>query len=172
MADKKAEGKSKVVLERTYVVPLRREWLKVPKYRRAKKAVTALRQFVAKHMKSDIVKISSQLNVSVWSRGIRNPPHKIKIKASKDDKDVVTVLPDVVGKERIATPLKKGRAKREAAESKKKAEPKKAAAKPEDSKKEEASDKKVDDAKPAEKKETPKAEDKPAKKSESADKKE
>ena len=44
-------------LERTYNVPLRKEFLKVPKYKRAKKAVKALKQFLAKHMKSDNVKI-------------------------------------------------------------------------------------------------------------------
>ena len=45
-----AEKKPEIVLERTYNVPLRKEWLKVPKYKRAKKAVTALRQFLVKHM--------------------------------------------------------------------------------------------------------------------------
>jgi len=52
-------------LERTYNVPLRREWLKAPKYRRSKKAVAALRQFLQKHMKSDVVKLSKRLSVTV-----------------------------------------------------------------------------------------------------------
>ena len=38
--EEKSKGKkeeSDVVLERTYNVPLRREWLKAPKYKRSKK---------------------------------------------------------------------------------------------------------------------------------------
>ena len=53
--EKKSKGKkedNEVVLERTYNVPLRREWLKAPKYKRSKKAIAALKQFVAKHMKA------------------------------------------------------------------------------------------------------------------------
>ena len=47
---------------RTYTVPLRKEWLKVPKYKRAKKAVTALKQFLVKHMKSENVKLGKYVN--------------------------------------------------------------------------------------------------------------
>ena len=37
-------------IERTYNVPLRREWLKSPKYKRSKKAITGLRIFLIRHM--------------------------------------------------------------------------------------------------------------------------
>ena len=50
----------KQVLERTYNVPLRRELLKVPRYRKTQKATKALREFLAKHMKSDDVKIGKR----------------------------------------------------------------------------------------------------------------
>ena len=46
-----AEENKKIMFEREYIVPLRREWLKVPTYKRANKAVKALKQFIAKHMK-------------------------------------------------------------------------------------------------------------------------
>ena len=78
------------MVERTYNVPLRREWLKVPKYKRAKKASIALRQFLARHMKSDNVKIGAFLNMKVWEHGIQNPPHHVKVVAQKDSKGVVT----------------------------------------------------------------------------------
>ena len=80
-------------LERQYVIPLRKEWLKVPKYARAKKGIRAIQQFIAKHMKTDIknVKLSRWVNEKVWGRGIKYPPHKIKIKAIKDDKNIVKV---------------------------------------------------------------------------------
>ena len=83
-----------MALERTYTIPLRREYEKAPTYRRAKKAVNALREFMQKHMKSDNVLIGPKLNLKIWDRGIKNPPHHVKVNATKDDKDgVVRVEP-------------------------------------------------------------------------------
>jgi len=79
------------ILERTYTIPLRHEYLKAPMYRRAKKAVIALRAFVVKHMKSDDVLIGPKLNLKIWERGITNPPHHVKVTATKDDKGQVRV---------------------------------------------------------------------------------
>ena len=77
-------------LERTYNVPLRKEFLKVPKYKRAKKAVKALKQFLVKHMKSDNIKIGKYLNDEIWKHGIKNPPHHVKLNAVKDKDGLVT----------------------------------------------------------------------------------
>ena len=76
-------------LERTYNVPLRKEYMKAPRWNRTKKAVTALRQFLVKHMKSENVLLSKELNEEMWKHGIKNPPHHVKVKATKDDKGVV-----------------------------------------------------------------------------------
>ena len=51
----KKEEAPKVVLERVYNVPLRREFQKVASWRRTEKAVTALRKFISKNMKSDML---------------------------------------------------------------------------------------------------------------------
>lgn len=87
----KKEDKVKIVLDRVYNVPLRKEFQKVARWRRTEKAVTALRQFVAKHMKSEDVKISKYTNKLLWKHGIKNPPHHVKISAKKDDKGKVMV---------------------------------------------------------------------------------
>lgn len=87
----KKEEASKIILERTYIIPLRRETLKVPPFKKANKAIKAVRQFISKHMKSDNVVIGKYLNLDVWKHGAKNPPHKIKIAASKDDKGKVFV---------------------------------------------------------------------------------
>ena len=79
----------KVVLERTYSIPLRREFMKVPEYKRAKKATKAVREFLERHMKSEDVKLGRHLNMALWARGIRHPPHHIKIIAKKDDEGIV-----------------------------------------------------------------------------------
>jgi len=102
---KKGKDNIKIVLEREYIVPLRKEFKKVPEYRRARRAVKALMNFIAKHMKveeRDIrnVKIDKYLNEEIWFRGIRKPPAKIKVKAIKDSEGIVRVelvdIPDVV----------------------------------------------------------------------------
>ncbi|MCX6742128.1 MAG: 50S ribosomal protein L31e [Candidatus Pacearchaeota archaeon] len=92
MAEK--EKKAEKVLERTYVIPLRRGWLKAPQHRRAKKAVRLVKEFLAKHMKVEDrnlskVKLDSWLNKALWSRGIKSPPHKITVKATKDSNGIV-----------------------------------------------------------------------------------
>ena len=62
-------------LERTYNVPLRRGFIKAPIYKKAKKAVATLKEFMVQHMKVEEVKIGPELNKKIWERGIRNPPH-------------------------------------------------------------------------------------------------
>jgi len=78
-------------LERTYTIPLRREWLKSVKYKRAKKAVRAIKEFLVRHMKTGVenVKLGTQLNIELWKHGIKNPPSRIKVNVTKDDKGMV-----------------------------------------------------------------------------------
>ena len=92
MAAKKESPKNS--LEREYNIPLRREWIKVPKYKRAKKAGKALKEFLVRNMKPEAmdmrnVKIGKALNEAIWAQGIRSPPHHIKIHAIKDEKGIV-----------------------------------------------------------------------------------
>jgi len=84
-----AAKKEEKVIERTYNVPLRKEYQKVPRWKRTKKAVTALRQFLQKHMKSDNVKLGKELNEKLWKHGIKNPPHHVKVTVTKDEKGEV-----------------------------------------------------------------------------------
>lgn len=81
----------KVVLERQYNVPLRRAWSLVPEYKRAKKAISAMKAFIEKHMKSKAVKLDSGVNLAIWKRGMKSPPHHLKIVAKKFDDDSVYV---------------------------------------------------------------------------------
>lgn len=78
-------------MERNYVIPLRREWLKSPKYKRAKKAITAIKEFVTKHMKATDVKIMNELNEEVWKNSIKSPPGKVKVTCVKDEEGIVKV---------------------------------------------------------------------------------
>ena len=103
--EKKApKEEKKVELEREYVIPLRKEVLKVPAYKRAKKAIRAIKEFLAKHMRVDErdvrkVKIDMYLNNEVWFKGIKKPLMKVKVIARKIDGVVYAELaeiPDVV----------------------------------------------------------------------------
>ena len=76
--------------KRTYVVPLRREFQKVPRYKRTSKAVKAVKAFAIKHMKCDNVKIGKYLNMELFKNGRKNPPHKVNVDMVKED-DVVRV---------------------------------------------------------------------------------
>ena len=81
-------------LERTYTIPLRSEYQKTATYKRTKKATKAIKEFIVRHMKAadfNAVKILHELNLEMWKHGIRNPPHKIKVNAKRDDKGIVMV---------------------------------------------------------------------------------
>ena len=69
-------------MERTRIVGVER-FLKVPKYRRAKKTVKAVKEFLIKHMKAEDVKIHKELNDELLKHGRQNPPSKVKVKAVK-----------------------------------------------------------------------------------------
>jgi len=124
---KKEEG-PKIVLERVYNVPLRKEFQKVASWRRTEKAVTALRKFISKHMKSKDVFIGKYVNQLLWKHGIKNPPHHIKINALKDEKGKVSVeLVEISAKAKRELEKEKGlKTKKEIKEAKKKEEDKKA----------------------------------------------
>src|SRR3989344_8873350 len=80
-------------MERTYIIPLRREYNKIQRYKRAKKGITGIRDFIARHMKAESkdVKLGIELNHYIWQHGIRNPPVRVKVTSNKDDKGVVFV---------------------------------------------------------------------------------
>src|SRR3989344_1532691 len=91
--------------ERIYTIPLRREFLKAPSYKRSSKAISSIRRFLIRHMKAEEVKIGKYLNLEIFKHGRKNPPGKIKVKAVKDkikikDKDI-----DVVRVELINAPV-------------------------------------------------------------------
>lgn len=94
--------------ERMYTIPLRKDVLKQPRAQKTNRAVKTVQQFLERHMKADNVKISPMLNDALWRRGVHRPPSKIRVKAKKDDKGIVTArLPDE--KEVVKKEEKKGR---------------------------------------------------------------
>ena len=77
-------------LTRVHMVPLRRAF-EAPKYRRTKVAVRIIREFTTRHMKAKEVKIDKEVNLLLWTRGIGNPPRRIKLEMERDEDGVVEV---------------------------------------------------------------------------------
>jgi len=65
--------------DKTFNVPLRKGCMKSPKHKRAKKAISILKLFLQRHMKTEEVKLGPKLNEKLWEKGIKNPPHHVKI---------------------------------------------------------------------------------------------
>ena len=87
--------------ERIYTIPLRKEFMKVPSYKKTSKTITAIKEFLKKHMKVEEVKIGKYLNLELWKHGRKNPPPRIKVKAVKDkvkikDKEVFIVKVELI----------------------------------------------------------------------------
>jgi large subunit ribosomal protein L31e len=88
---------------REYVIPLRKEWQKVAKYKRTRRAVNEIKAFIARHMKvadRDVekVKLDVYLNNELWFRGCKKPPAKIKVKAKREGENVLVELIDMPNK--------------------------------------------------------------------------
>lgn len=98
-------------LERKYIITMRKDMKKVPYYLRARKAVKVVRKFLQKHMKCEDVRLEKYLNLLLWSRGNRNPPHRVEVIATKyEEKDGTFVRAELVNapKEVKEEPKKKG----------------------------------------------------------------
>ena len=80
---------------RTYTVPLRREYLKTPKWRRAEKAVSTLRSFVERHSKLEEIKIGRWVNESIWKRGAKNPPSRVRVDVKRVANSVIVELSEL-----------------------------------------------------------------------------
>jgi len=143
--------------EREYIIPLRKEWTKVPRYKRTNKAIKAIKEFIAKHMKirdRDLrkIKVDKYLNEEIWFRGIRKPPSKIKVKAVKDGEIVKVELSELPDKLKFKK-IREEKAEQKATEAIKTKEAQKpeekAEEKPEEEKKEDAEKKEEEKEKKA-----------------------
>jgi large subunit ribosomal protein L31e len=76
-------------LEKEFIIPLRRKFKKTARYKRVPKAIRAIKEFLVRHMKvydRDLrkIKLDKYLNEFIWTRGIRNPPSKVKVRVVVD----------------------------------------------------------------------------------------
>jgi large subunit ribosomal protein L31e len=71
-------------IERIYTIPLN-DARKVARWKRAESAVKKVRQYLSKHLKTDLkeVKIDRTVNEKLWERGSMKPPLKVRVRAVK-----------------------------------------------------------------------------------------
>ncbi|MEM1508986.1 MAG: 50S ribosomal protein L31e [Thermofilaceae archaeon] len=77
-------------IERVYVIPLKNVY-RVPLTKRAKVAIRIIREFLKRHVKAEIIRISPAVNNLVWSRGIAKPPRKLQVKVKVTTEEGVRV---------------------------------------------------------------------------------
>ena len=70
--------------ERVYTVPLGKVLLSQSQHR-AVRAINMIREFARKHMKTQEIKIDEEVAHLIWSRGVRSPPRKIRVRMTKTD---------------------------------------------------------------------------------------
>ena len=85
------EEEEEIIDERIYTVPLRRAYWTGSRKKRSNRAVRILRKFVERHMKPEEIVIQPEVNEQIWSRGIQKPPRRIRIRATKNDENLVRV---------------------------------------------------------------------------------
>ena len=103
---KETPSKPEQSKEKEFIIPLRRKFRKTVVYNRAPKAIKEIKKFLVKHMKiydRDLkkIKIDKYLNEFIWTRGIKNPPAKIKIKAISDGDFIRAELAELTEKLRF-----------------------------------------------------------------------
>ena len=96
---KKETSKTDLKEYKEFTIPLREKCRPVPRYKKANKAIKTIKEFLVRHMKiynKDLnkIKLDKFLNEAVWARGIKKPPHKIKVKAYKEGEFVRVELSD------------------------------------------------------------------------------
>lgn len=79
--------------EHIFTVPLSK-CRNLPRGKRAKAAMKVIKSFIGTHMKvpeSDVW-VDASVNESIWARGIKKPPLKLRVKAIKFEDGAVEVL--------------------------------------------------------------------------------
>ena len=72
-----------------FTIPLGKGFRQTVRYKKTPKAIKLIKKFLARHMKIydrnlKKIKLDKYLNEFIWSRGIRNPPSKIRVKVVRD----------------------------------------------------------------------------------------
>jgi len=74
--------------ERIYTIPLRAV-KKAPRWKRSKRAIALIREFLIRHTKAEYLILDNALNEKIWERGSQKPPSRIRVRVTRQEEDTV-----------------------------------------------------------------------------------
>merc|ERR1712006_43977 len=84
---------------REYTINLHKRLHSTTFKKRAPRAVRAIRKFATQMMGTEDVRVHPQLNKAVWGKGVKNVPHRIRVRCERrrnDDEDAKEKLYTIV----------------------------------------------------------------------------
>ncbi len=79
-----------IIEERVFNIPLYSGETH-PTKGRAPKALRTIRSFIEKHMKTEAIAFSSEVNEEIWRRATEKPPRHLRVRAAKAKDGKVTI---------------------------------------------------------------------------------
>ena len=74
--------------ERVYTIPLRAV-KKAPRWKRSKRAIALIREFLMRHTKAEYLILGNTLNEKIWERGSQKPPSRVRVRVTREEEDTV-----------------------------------------------------------------------------------
>ena len=79
--------------ESELIVPLRKAW-SITRFKRAPRAIQIIKDHVIQHLRvkeDEEVWIDPSVNEHIWSRGIENPPRKVRLQVIRHDEPDIPI---------------------------------------------------------------------------------
>ena len=73
--------------ERIYTIPLRAV-KKAPRWKRSKRAIALIREFLMRHTKAEYLILGNTLNEKIWERGSQKPPSRVRVRVTRQEDTV------------------------------------------------------------------------------------
>jgi len=81
------EERERVEGERIYTIPLRAV-KKAPRWKRSKRAIALIREFLIRHTKAEYLILDNALNEKIWERGSQKPPSRVRVRVTRQEDTV------------------------------------------------------------------------------------
>merc|ERR1711901_13351 len=99
MAKGKSSSARQDLITREFTINLHKRLHSTTFKKRAPRAVRAIRKFASTMMGTEDVRVHPQLNKAIWGKGIKNVPHRIRVRCERrrnDDEDAKEKLYTIV----------------------------------------------------------------------------
>merc|ERR1712144_16314 len=99
MSSKKSKSVRQECVTREYTINLHKRLHSSTFKKRAPRAIRAIRKFATQMMGTCDVRVRPQLNKAVWGKGVKNVPHRIRVRCERrrnDDEDAKEKLYTIV----------------------------------------------------------------------------